>query len=116
MRFSWQRLTGQPPIVACFGTLQNPAVGPVHPDRCGLPAPRRSAADRFGGGSIAAALPFPAEDPLVLELGPQLELLARAYLAISHAGRDTALETLSHGYRWWGFRSPRTSRAWSGSG
>src|SRR2546422_7887921 len=38
-----------------------------------------------------------AGEPIVVEFAPQLELLKRAALCITHAGLNTALECLSNG-------------------
>jgi MGT family glycosyltransferase len=50
-----------------------------------------------GGGledDAAASLPG---NPLVVSYAPQLELLARARLALTHAGLNTVLDSLSYG-------------------
>jgi len=96
--FPWDRLTGEPLIYASMGTLQN-----------GLPHVFRA---------IVAAVAAQKDVQLVLSVGdhlepkqigslpsnailvksaPQLELLKRASLCITHAGLNTVLEALAQG-------------------
>jgi MGT family glycosyltransferase len=96
--FPWQRLTGEPLIYASMGTLQN-----------GLENVFRA---------IAEAVTLHRDVQLVLSVGnhldpeqigplptntilvrhaPQLELLKRASVCITHAGLNTALEALAQG-------------------
>jgi MGT family glycosyltransferase len=49
-----------------------------------------------GGGKPELVAPLPG-NPLVVSYAPQLELLARAALSITHAGLNTVLESLSFG-------------------
>jgi MGT family glycosyltransferase len=49
-----------------------------------------------GGGAAEGAGKLPG-DPIVVPFAPQLELLSKASLTITHAGMNTALETLAHG-------------------
>jgi zeaxanthin glucosyltransferase len=51
----------------------------------------------LGGGSNPASLPHLPGSPLVVGYAPQLELLQRATLTITHAGMNTALESLNNG-------------------
>nr|WP_309740368.1 MULTISPECIES: nucleotide disphospho-sugar-binding domain-containing protein [unclassified Chamaesiphon] len=51
----------------------------------------------LGGGSNPASLPDLPGSPLVVGYAPQLELLQKAALTITHAGMNTALESLSNG-------------------
>ena len=51
----------------------------------------------LGGGLSPAALGPLAGDPLVVHFAPQLEILTRAALVITHAGLNTVLESLSEG-------------------
>jgi zeaxanthin glucosyltransferase len=95
--FPFEKLTGQPLIYASMGTLQNQLSG-VFEDiaqACvGLDAQLVIA---LGGGSNPASLPNLPGSPLVVGYAPQLELLQRATLTITHAGMNTALESLSNG-------------------
>ncbi len=51
----------------------------------------------LGGGTAPEQIGKLPGDPIVVPFAPQLELLARASLTITHAGMNTALETLAHG-------------------
>jgi zeaxanthin glucosyltransferase len=51
----------------------------------------------LGGGSTPELLPTLPGSPLVVGYAPQLDLLKRATLTITHAGMNTALESLSNG-------------------
>jgi MGT family glycosyltransferase len=95
--FPWDQLDGRPLIYASLGTLQN---GKERVFRCfaeacqGLDA---QLAITHGGGldeSTVASLPG---KPLVVSYAPQLEVLARASLTLTHAGLNTVLDSLSCG-------------------
>ncbi len=95
--FPFEQLTGQPLIYASMGTLQNQLSGVFEKiaQACvGLDAQLVIA---LGGGSNPASLPNLPGSPLVVGYAPQLELLQRATLTITHAGMNTALESLSNG-------------------
>jgi zeaxanthin glucosyltransferase len=51
----------------------------------------------LGGGLDLQALPNLPGNPLVVKYAPQLELLQKANLNITHAGLNTTLESLSYG-------------------
>jgi zeaxanthin glucosyltransferase len=95
--FPFEKLTGQPLIYASMGTLQN-RLGWVFKniaEACvGLDAQLVIA---LGGGSSPESLPDLPGDPLVVGYAPQLELLQKATLTITHAGMNTAVESLSNG-------------------
>ncbi len=94
--FPFERLDGRPLIYASMGTLQNriETVFRTIAEAC----------DGLGAQVVMAlgardALPptgLPG-DPIVVPFAPQLALLQRAALVITHAGLNTALETLAHG-------------------
>ncbi len=95
--FPWDRLDGRPLIYASLGTLQNgsEAIFRTIADACaGLDAQLLIS---LGGGLDPARLGKLAGDPLVVRFAPQLEILKRAALVITHAGLNTVLETLSEG-------------------
>jgi zeaxanthin glucosyltransferase len=79
-----------------MGTLQNKLIGVFEniAEACvGLDAQLVIA---LGGGN-PASLPNLPGSPLVVGYAPQLELLQKATLTITHAGMNTALESLSNG-------------------
>jgi zeaxanthin glucosyltransferase len=95
--FPFEKLTGQPLIYASMGTLQNRLSGVFEniAQACvGLDAQLVIA---LGGGSDPESLPNLPGAPLVVGYAPQLELLKKATLTITHAGINTALESLSNG-------------------
>lgn len=95
--FPWDRLDGRPLVYASLGTLQN-SREPVF--RCFAEACQGEGVQlviSHGGGltdAEAAALPG---DPVVVGYAPQLEVLARASLTLTHAGLNTVLDSLACG-------------------
>ena len=51
----------------------------------------------LGGGQVPALLGDLPGDPIVVGYAPQLELIRRASLTISHGGLNTTLESLAQG-------------------
>ena len=97
--FPWERLDGRPLVYASLGTLQNRLVGTftqiaeaVAPLDVQLVITLGSADQDVA--SIAARCPG---NPVVVSVAPQLALLDRAALAITHAGLNTALESMARG-------------------
>ena len=95
--FPWDRLDGRPLVYASLGTLQNsrePLFRAFAEACAGLDV---QLVISHGGGlrpHETAALPG---QPLVVDYAPQLELLARAALTITHAGLNTVLDSLANG-------------------
>jgi MGT family glycosyltransferase len=95
--FPFEKLTGQPLIYASLGTLQNRLqyVFQYIAQACvGLDA---QLIISLGGGISPESIPELPGSPLVVGYAPQLELLQKASLVITHAGINTTLESLSHG-------------------
>ena len=95
--FPYEKLTGQPVIYASMGTLQNRLlwIFPRIAEAClGLDAQLVIA---LGGGVSPESLPELPGNPIVVGYAPQLELLQKATLTITHAGMNTTLESLSNG-------------------
>ncbi len=95
--FPFEQLTGQPLIYASMGTLQNRLIGIFETiaEACaGLDA---QLVISLGGGISQESIPDLPGSPLVVGNAPQLELLQKASLTITHAGLNTALESISHG-------------------
>jgi zeaxanthin glucosyltransferase len=96
--FAWDKLTGAPLIYASLGTLVN-GLGHIH--RTILDAARElpetqmvlSTGRNVRPGDFG---PIPA-NVLAVESAPQLELLKRAQLCVTHAGLNTTLEALMCG-------------------
>lgn len=95
--FPNEKLTGQPLIYASMGTVQN-RLQYVFRDiaqACeGLDA---QLVLSLGGALEPEAVPNLPGKPLVVKYAPQLELLQKASLTITHAGMNTTLESLSNG-------------------
>ena len=94
--FPWHRLDGRPLIYASLGTLQNrlERVFRIIAEACaGLDAQLVIAL-----GCKTARVPsnLPG-DPIVVGYAPQMALLRRATLVITHGGLNTTLECLSEG-------------------
>jgi zeaxanthin glucosyltransferase len=51
----------------------------------------------LGGGAAPESLPKLPGNPIVVGYAPQLELLQKATLTITHAGMNTTLESLING-------------------
>ncbi len=95
--FPYEKLTGQPLIYASMGTLQNRLlwVFQMIAEACmGLDA---QLVISLGGGNSLESLPELPGNPLVVGYAPQLELLQKATLTITHAGMNTTLESLTNG-------------------
>ena len=97
VEFPWESLDGRPLIYASMGTLQNgsEAIFRTIAEACaGLEAQLLIS---LGGRLDPATLGKLAGNPLVVSFAPQLEILKRAALVITHAGLNTVLESLSEG-------------------
>lgn len=95
--FPWDRLDGRPLIYASMGTLQNRVAAAFRTiaEACaGLDA---QLVISTGHGVAPEALGDLPGRPVVVSYAPQLELLRRASLAVTHAGLNTSLDALSLG-------------------
>jgi MGT family glycosyltransferase len=95
--FPFEQLTGKPLIYASMGTILNclPGVFQTIASACeGLDA---QLVISLGGGATPESLPPLPGNPIVVGYAPQLELLQKATLTITHAGMNTTLESLSNG-------------------
>jgi zeaxanthin glucosyltransferase len=97
VEFPWERLDGRPLIYASLGTIQNGSetIFRTIAEACaGLNA---QLVISLGGGLEPERLGTLAGDPIVVRYAPQLELVKRAALVITHAGLNTVLESLAEG-------------------
>jgi MGT family glycosyltransferase len=96
--FPWERLTGAPLIYASMGTLLN---GMEHVYRHILEAvgrfPESQVVLSVGKNINLNDIGFIPSNVIVVPRAPQLEILKRAVLCITHAGHNTALESLAQG-------------------
>ncbi|WP_414583425.1 glycosyltransferase [Scytonema sp. PCC 10023] len=97
VEFPFEKLNGKPLIYASMGTMQN------HLDYV-FRTIAEACADldaqlviSLGGGLDPEAFPNLPGSPLVVKYAPQLELLQKATLNITHGGLNTTLESLSYG-------------------
>lgn len=94
--FPWDKLNGKPLIYASMGTLQNRLTDVFQTIATACLGLDAQLVISLGGASIDS-LPALPGNPLVVSYAPQLALLERASLAITHAGMNTALECLTAG-------------------
>jgi MGT family glycosyltransferase len=95
--FPFERLTGQPLIYASLGSVQNTKqdVFRCIAEACqGLDVQLVIA---HGGGMSEAAVRELPGSPLAVEYAPQLEVIAKASLTITHGGLNTVLDSLTYG-------------------
>jgi MGT family glycosyltransferase len=95
--FPYEKLTGQPLIYASMGTVQNRLlwIFAMIAEACvGLDV---QLVISLGGGASSESLSGLLGNPIVVGYTPQLELLQKATLTITHAGMNTTLESLSNG-------------------
>lgn len=95
--FPLTRLTGQPLIYASLGTVQNRLLWIFHDIAQACAEIDIQLVISLGGSTEPEALPEMPGNPLVVEYAPQLALLQKATLTITHAGMNTVLESLSNG-------------------
>jgi MGT family glycosyltransferase len=97
MDFEWDRLDQRPLVYASLGTLQNRSweIFRIIADAC---------ADlnvqlviSLGGGLERERLGTLRGNPIVVSYAPQLEIIQRAAVVITHAGLNTVLESLAQG-------------------
>ena len=95
--FPWDRLDGRPLIYASLGTTRNSQADVL---RLIAEACKEIGAQlviSLGGRFDSAVFGSWSGDPIVVEFAPQLEILKRASLVITHAGPNTVFETLIEG-------------------
>ena len=102
-QFPWDRLDGRPLIFASLGTVPHPANVPVFrkiAEACiGVDAQLVLALGKWNeaGEKVQETLGRLPGEHVVVDFAPQLRLLDRAALLITHAGVNTVLEALSRG-------------------
>ena len=96
--FPWEKLDGRPLVYASLGTLVN---GLEHVYRSILGAvgqlPEAQVVLSIGNNLDPDDLGEIPANTIVVRKAPQIELLKRASLCITHAGMNTALESLAQG-------------------
>jgi MGT family glycosyltransferase len=97
VEFPWCRLDGRPVVYASLGTARRsePGIFPLIAEACdGLDLQLVISLGGRRNPEMFAGLPG---DPIVVRDAPQLELIKRAEVVITHGGLNTALETLMEG-------------------
>lgn len=95
--FPFEKLTEKPLIYASLGTVQNQMMWIFHSIAEACAEINAQLVISLGGSGSIVSLPKLPGSPLVVEYAPQLELLKKATLTITHAGLNTTLESLSNG-------------------
>ncbi len=95
--FPFEKLNNLPIIYASLGTLQNRLFNVFHVIAEACQHLSAQLVISLGGGAEPEELPQLPGSPLVVKFAPQLELLRRTTLTITHAGQNTVLESLACG-------------------
>jgi MGT family glycosyltransferase len=96
VQFPFERLTGQPLVYASFGTIQNRREEGFHLIAAACADLDVQLIISTGRGCTLN----PAEvagRPIIVEFAPQLDLLKRAAVCITHGGMNTVMDSLSCG-------------------
>ncbi|WP_026082890.1 glycosyltransferase [Mastigocladopsis repens] len=95
--FPYEKLTGQPLIYASMGTIQNRLQSVFRDIAQACEGLDVQLVISLGGALEPEALPKLPGEPLIVKYAPQLDLLKKTTLTITHAGLNTTLESLSNG-------------------
>ena len=96
LEFPWEKLDGRPLIYASMGTLQNRQAQIFEAIASACAGLDAQLVLSLGSRDQQLALNLSGA-AIVVPFAPQLELLRRAALTITHAGLNTALESLAQG-------------------
>ena len=96
--FPWERLTGEPLIYASMGTVMNGRVDAFRTIAAALTKHKDlqlvlAVGDRVDLDQIGPA----PNNAIIVKRAPQLELLKRTSVCVTHAGLNTVLESLAQG-------------------
>jgi MGT family glycosyltransferase len=95
--FPFESLNGKRLIYASLGTLQNRQQEMFSCIAAACEGIDAQLVISLGGGGKPESLGRLAGDPIAVEFAPQLELIRHSTLCITHAGLNTALESLAQG-------------------
>ncbi|NES71209.1 MAG: glycosyltransferase, partial [Okeania sp. SIO2D1] len=95
--FPWDKLTGKLLIYASLGSLVNRFVDVFYKIAAACEGLDAQLVISLGGSVTPESLPNLPGNPLVVKYAPQLELLQKVTLTITHAGMNTTLECLNNG-------------------
>jgi zeaxanthin glucosyltransferase len=96
--FPWEQLTGEPVVYASMGTILNGRVDVFRTIAAAAARHRDMQLVLSVGNQVDPAQigPVPS-NAIIVKRAPQLELLKKASLCITHAGLNTVLESLTQG-------------------
>ncbi len=94
--FPWEALDGRPLIYAAMGTMQNRMMRIFRTIAQACEVLDAQLVISLGSRGAAIPADFPGS-PIVVDFAPQLELLKRASLFISHGGANSTLEAMAYG-------------------
>ena len=97
IEFPWRRLDGRPLLYASLGTMQNGSEDIFRTIAQACAGLNAQLVISLGGGLDPSRLGMLAGNPVVVPYAPQLEILKRASVVITHAGLNTVLESLAEG-------------------
>lgn len=97
VKFPWERLSGEPLIYASMGTLQNGSEGVFRKIVEGAEAPGPQLVLSIGENLDPDQIGTVRANTILVKWAPQIELLRRATVCITHAGVNTVLESLAQG-------------------
>lgn len=97
VEFPWHQLNGQPLVYASLGTTRKADPEIYHRIASACAGLDLQLVITLGGRRNLESFANLPGNPLVVENAPQLDLLQRADLVITHAGPNTVLETLLSG-------------------
>lgn len=95
--FPYEKLTDKPLIYASMGTLQNRLTWVFETIASACEELDAQLVISLGGSAKPESLPNLPGNPLVVEYAPQLEVLEKATLMITHAGMNTTMECVKKG-------------------
>ncbi len=97
VEFPFDRLDGRPLVYASLGTAQNRVYSVFRAIAEACRDPSLQVVISMGGGGTPEDLGELPGNPIVVAFAPQLKLLQRAKLVITHAGMNTTMESIAHG-------------------
>lgn len=95
--FPYEKLTDKPLIYASMGTMQNRLIWIFQTIASACEDLDAQLVISLGGSAKPESLPDLRGNPLVVEYAPQLEVLEKATLMITHAGMNTTMECVKKG-------------------
>lgn len=95
--FPWDLLDGRPLVYASLGTLQNGSKEAFKIIAEGCADLDVQLVISLGGGLSTDGFQNLPGRPIVVQFAPQLELLKRASVVVTHAGLNTVLESIAEG-------------------